>query len=397
MNLLYIIGSTLILIGTIMFIVIIIKEKKNEIILTKRKAKNYAIIIPAKGESKVIENILKSIKIQNEDMSNVYVVVEDSEDKTCSIVKRYKANVHVRTKPLRPRKGYALDECLKEIIKTKHYDLYFIFDADNILHKNYIKEMIKSYNKGYDIATGYRNISNPLNVVSVCSELVFCMINTLFNEQKIKNNKTIILSGTGFFIAGYLIEKWNGFPFNTLTEDYELSLCASIDNISTTYNKKAMFYDEQPLKMSISIKQRTRWVKGFLDSRTKRLKNTKVHISKRLGITPYLFVIIGVVLIILTDFIEIFNHILLNLNYGVVILSLVRALLFLYALLLLFTFIVLFKEEEKLNINQKMKIKGLFFNPIFLASFVWCFLLSIFKKDVQWTKIEHSGINVIEK
>ena len=50
------------------------------------------------------------------------------------------------------RKGFTLDDAIKEILKSnKKYDAYFIFDADNILDKNYIKEMTKSFDEGYDI------------------------------------------------------------------------------------------------------------------------------------------------------------------------------------------------------------------------------------------------------
>ena len=54
------------------------------------------------------------------------------------------------------RKGFVLDDAIKEILKSnKKYDAYFIFDADNILDKNYIKEMTKSFDEGYDIGIGY--------------------------------------------------------------------------------------------------------------------------------------------------------------------------------------------------------------------------------------------------
>ena len=51
------------------------------------------------------------------------------------------------------------NECL-ETIYNKDYDAYFIFDADNILEKDFIKNMIPIYYQGYDIGVGYRNIKN---------------------------------------------------------------------------------------------------------------------------------------------------------------------------------------------------------------------------------------------
>lgn len=38
------------------------------------------------------------------------------------------------------RKGYALDDAIKEIlVKNKKYESYFIFDVDNVLDKDFIK------------------------------------------------------------------------------------------------------------------------------------------------------------------------------------------------------------------------------------------------------------------
>ena len=37
-----------------------------------------------------------------------------------------------------------------------------------------------------------------------------------------------------------------------------------------------------------------------------------------------------------------------------------------------------------------MKVKVLFYNPIFLASYVKCLYLALRNKDLTWEKIEHS-------
>lgn len=386
MRYLFILSFISVCIGIVLLIIGAITERKKKMILEKHISNKYAILIPARDESKVIENLLKSIEIQNKDMSNVYVIVEDEKDKTCDITKKYKANIFVREKPIRPRKGYALDECIKEILKTKHYDLYFIFDADNILEKDFINKMLKSWHEGYDVAIGYRNILNPKNAISGCSGLMFSLINTLINKQKVKNNRPILLSGTGFYISGDIIEKIDGFPFNTLTEDYELSLYISGNNISSTYNDDAVYYDEQPLDMKTSIKQRTRWVKGFFEARAKRLKNVKNNLSSKLGVVPLIFIIFGLISIFILSII----NIILNFNiYYLIIILLVPFIL--YILLFLLTFVLLI-EDEKINLNNNLKIKCLLFNPIFLFLFVHCFLRSIIIKNVGWDVIKHKGV-----
>lgn len=386
MKYLFILSFISVCIGMVLLIIITLSERKKKIILNKHESDNYAILIPARNESRVIENLLKSIQIQNKDMSNVYVIVEDEKDKTCEITKKYKANIFIREKPIRARKGYALDECIKDILNNKHYDLYFIFDADNVLEKDFISKMLNSWHKGYDVAIGYRNILNPSNIVSGCSGLMFSLINTLVNKLKVKNNNSIILSGTGFYISEEVIEKLGGFPFNSLTEDYELSLYILANKISSTYNDEAIYYDEQPVDIKTSIKQRTRWVKGFFEARGKRLKNIKGNLSSKLGVLPLIFIVFGLIVLFILSIINIILD--FSIYYLIII---VLAPIILYILLFLLTLIILIKDQ-KINLDKKLKIKCLFFNPIFLFLFVHCFIKSIMIKNVGWDVIKHNGV-----
>ena len=61
-------------------------------------------------------------------------------------------------------KGYALDYCFNKIVEQfgdyTAYDGYFIFDADNVIDKNYVKEMNKVFDRGYNVITSYRNSKN---------------------------------------------------------------------------------------------------------------------------------------------------------------------------------------------------------------------------------------------
>ena len=90
--------------------------------------------------------------------------------------------------------------------KNKVYDMYFIFDADNVLDEHYLEEMIKCYEMGYDVATGYRKSSNiNISALTSSSALTFPLINDLLNENKVAKNRSITISGTGYYISGDII------------------------------------------------------------------------------------------------------------------------------------------------------------------------------------------------
>lgn len=372
----------------------LIMKKNTNYPQKEKNGHNYAILIPARNESLVIEKLLISIENQTKKIKpeDVYVIVETKKDKTVSVVEKHKMTIVYRKNLNKKRKGFALDDAIKEILKSnKKYDAYFIFDADNILDKNYIKEMTKSFDEGYDIGIGYRNTKNSKNLVSAASALTFSMINTIGNKRKSKYTNNLIISGTGYYIKGTIIESWKGFPFNSLTEDYELSLYSILNNLTTTYNDSAIYYDEQPEIFDVTITQRSRWVKGYFDARrnyihkirksiSKKDKNYASKITSLIGVNPLITLIIGI-LLLLIDSITSFKNF---------IISLLIIFILIYITLMIFTYIIIKKEENKLDIKVS-KILLIFYNPFYLLSYIYCLYIAITKKDLGWQEIKHTN------
>lgn len=372
----------------------LIMKKNTNYPQKEKNGHNYAILIPARNESLVIEKLLISIENQTKKIKpeDVYVIVETKKDKTVSIVEKHKMTIVYRKNLNKKRKGFALDDAIKEILKSnKKYDAYFIFDADNILDKNYIKEMTKSFDEGYDIGIGYRDTKNSKNLVSAASALTFSMINTIGNKRKSKYTNNLIISGTGYYIKGTIIESWKGFPFNSLTEDYELSLYSILNNLTTTYNDSAIYYDEQPEIFDVTITQRSRWVKGYFDARKNYIHKIRKSISKKdknyaskitalIGVNPLITLIIGI-LLLLIDSITSFKNF---------IISLLIIFILIYITLMIFTYIIIKKEENKLDIKVS-KILLIFYNPFYLLSYIYCLYIAITKKDLGWQEIKHTN------
>ena len=400
------ISLILILIGFIIMVIVNIMSRKNNNKPIKRmEDHNFCFLVPARYESKVIEGLLISLKKQTFkiNMKDVYVIVESKKDETINICKKYNASVIIRKHLELQRKGYALDEAVKQILKSKkHYDAYFIFDADNVLDKNYLKNMIPIFDLGYDMATGYRNCKNGnKSVIAASSALTFSLVNTVFNDKKNKETRNITFSGTGFYIRGSLIEKWKGYPFHTLTEDYELSSYATLNNLTTYYNTNSVFYDEQPVKFKDTINQRIRWIRGYFDVRRmynkkmfkaldKNDKNYGSKLDEAIGIVPYIFMVVGLVIWFLSLIFFITYNLLLHNNvWKRHLLELIIFMLFVYFVLFIMTLVIVMLEGNKIDLTLKSKIKVLFFNPIFMISYVPCAIKALTLKEVKWTRVEH--------
>ena len=390
-----IICISLLIISLLVLMYSFIVMVKNQNYPTKHKTnKKYCILIPARNESKVIEELLISIENQTQKISpeDVYIIVEEKKDPTIKIAKNHQMNIVYRKDLTKKRKGYALDDAIKEILKqNKNYDAYFIFDADNILEKNFIKNMTKSIEAGYDIGIGYRNTKNSDNLVSGASALTFTMINTIGNNMKNQYTNNLTISGTGYYIKGTIVEEWSGFPFNTLTEDYELSLYCTLNNLTTTYNEEAIYYDEQPDKFKVSLIQRTRWVKGYFEARKKYIKEIKKSLNKKdknygskinaiIGVKPYLAIIISLLLLFITT---IFAG-------GTIsfIRTFIIAIITIYIVLMIATYIMIKQEKDKLNLKVS-KTKLILYNPFFLLSYIACFIKSLYQRNLGWQEIKH--------
>ena len=165
-----------------------------------------------------------------------------------------------------------------------------------------------------------------------------------------------------------------------------------MNNLTTTYNEKAIFYDEQPDSFKVSIKQRTRWVKGYFEARKIYIKeirrsldykdkNYGSKISTVIGVQPLIYLLIGVLLLIVSS---------LTINdITAFIKTLVVVLLLIYLELAGITYIIIKSEKNKLNLNVS-KTKLTLYNPLFLLSYILCLMISIFKRNLGWEEIKHN-------
>ncbi len=376
-----------------------------------KKDHKFAIIIPARNESKVIHQILDSIKAQtyNQTLIDTYLIVEREDDPTCEIAKGYEnTHIFIRRHLERKGKGHAMDELFQELLQNENnkYEAYFIFDADNILYPNYIKEMNKVFDQGYDAAVGYRNSKNwNDNWIASCSGLTFMAFNTFDNKPKSRLGLNVTISGTGFYISHRLLKKVGGYKFFTLTEDYEFKLYSTLNNVETTYCESAKFYDEQPTKLKVSWNQRMRWCKGFSQANkiyNKKLLQSAIKVKGKAKVNQMLTVL-GIIPIAVTMasiiIYQIVNLALMitafcvgNSQWYLPLIAFGAAGLALYIFLMLYTFVLVLVERKNIKMNFWRSVITIFMNPAFMLLYLPIYVTAFIKKEVTWVAIEHTRI-----
>lgn len=233
-----------------------------------KKKHKYAILIPGRNESAVIGNLLDSIKKQDYDMDlvTVFAVADNCTDHTAEIARKKGAICYERFDEEHRTKGYALEFLFENIERDygiKSFEGYFIFDADNLLNKDYISRMNDAFDAGEKIITSYRNTKN-FDENWVASTYAIHWLRSIRMRHRARSflHLATNIQGTGFLFASELVE--NGWHYTSLTEDRAFTADAVAHGYPISYQDAAVFYDEQPTSLKIALRQRIRWSKGHL-------------------------------------------------------------------------------------------------------------------------------------
>lgn len=236
----------------------------------------YGILIAARNEEKVIGNLIRSIYAQDypQDKLKIFVVADNCTDKTADIVRELIAEGHENTfvyehnNPNERTKGFALKYLLEQMKADglkEGIDGYFVFDADNILNVDYVTKMNDAFDfyDGKRGVTSFRNSKNfNTNPISACYGLWFYRGCRFEMRGRTMCNCSTRVSGTGYLATAEMMK--DGWPYVTLTEDWEFSADQVLNGRKIMYCEEAIFYDEQPTNFKVMWRQRVRWAKGHL-------------------------------------------------------------------------------------------------------------------------------------
>ena len=368
----------------------------------------FAAVISARNERDVIGQLISSIKSQNypKDKLDVFVIADNCTDDTAQVAREAGAIVYERFNKVQVGKGYALDWLFK-IIDRDHkdagYEGYMIFDADNIVDVNYVSEMNKVFDNGYDILTSYRNSKNfDSNWISAAYSLWFLREARYLNNSRMQLGTSCAISGTGFLVGANVIEGNGGWIHHLLTEDIEFTCDSVSKGMKIGYASKAVLYDEQPTKFSQSYTQRLRWAKGFYQVFANYggkllkgvLKGSFSCLDMFMTVMPamlltLLSVLINVVAIpvaIATDAPE----------TAILVQALIQTLVNFYGLFFILGLLTAITEWDQIHCVWYKKVLYLFTFPVSMLSYVPIAIIALFKK-VEWKPIKHSVVRTLDE
>lgn len=349
----------------------------------------FAVLIPARNEENVIATLIENLQQQRypREKFDIYVIPNNCTDNTEEAARRAGAKILHCPFPVRT-KGDVLHQAFSAL-KGK-YEAYCVFDADNLVHPDFLARMNDAAAEGALAAKGRQIASNPYaSWVSGCYDIYFENFNLLYNRPRASLGLSAKLIGTGFMVTDTLLDRMGGWNTVTLTEDMEFAAqCAKV-GARIHYVPEAVNYDEQPTGFRASLRQRRRWSAG-VQSVTNRY-------AIPLLLKKYKWLRLDMSINLMMIYVQLLAAV--SVLYGMIGMPPAAAAGALGAAVLSFwmgmTLTGLFLTLTNRRSVKKMW-KSILLYPLFAASWYPLHILSLVRKPKTWKPIAHQGTNPTE-
>lgn len=362
----------------------------------------FAVLIPARNEEEVVGGLIDSLKKQDypRELYEIYTLINNCDDSTPNKALEGGAKLLYMSGNV-SSKGDVLREAF-ERLSGRGFDAFIVFDADNVVHPDFIKKMNNIYQSGYKVAQGRKDSKNMKdNWISIGYSLFYNLQNFFFNRARTHIKASATINGTGFMVAEDLVK--DGFNPLSITEDIELSIMCILKGHKVVYCDDAITYDEQPGQFSTAWHQRMRWSKGIMQCTGIYSKRLFLRFLKEKDfssldkiffmISPYMqvFALLPVILMIIANAFHLADDSFMHSAMFTTSLGFVTG-YFMTIVVSIFT-IVWYKQDIKGSLI------GIFLFMIFMMTWIPINIICMIKKNsFNWVPVKHCrnvDINVL--
>ena len=247
---------------------------------------NVSIIIPTYNEENNIANCLASILSLNYPRKKIEIIVTDdgSKDRTAKIIQEYK-NVKLLT-----QNHLGKSEALNNGIKKSSHEYILTVDADVILDKDSLKEMLKPFqDPDVGATTGNSTVKNNNTLIGIFQDIEYHYNNLIRNSFSSAFNSGIWFFGAFACYRKSVLKKLGYFSKNSLTEDIDIDLKIKKLGYKTINAHKAWCETIVPINLKELYGQRYRWWIGALQSLIKNNSLILKHKHYKNPSTLFLF------------------------------------------------------------------------------------------------------------
>ncbi len=276
----------------------------------KRK-KRLALLLPGHNEELLIESTIMAAMSAGQSSCDIYVVDDNSSDKTREIALNVLSASNVLSVP-RSGKAKAVLSAIKHFELEKRYTWIHVADADSLFCSDYFRLYKKNLNvKKYTAAVGF---VQSMRGNWIAHYRCFCYT---YGQHMIRRLQSwfgviAVMPGPVSCFRSDIIKKLD-FETGSLTEDFDLTLQIHRKKLGrVVFIPRAINYTQDPRNLKDFINQTFRWQRGFFQGIKKysigsRLRLIDLSIGYQMVESVYyliqLFIIIPLLLISRDNFI----------------------------------------------------------------------------------------------
>lgn len=227
-----------------------------------------SLLVPAHDEERVIEGSLRRYLALDYPPDRLQVVVVDdgSTDGTAEVCDRIAAEddrvtiVHVP----RGLGGRGKAPVLNRGLRACRHELIAVFDADNRPRANALRWLVAEIQDGTHVAAVGRvaKVNSTRTLLNRLSSLDFISFQWTIQAGRSRLFDIAVLPGTNYVVRADVLAELGGWDPAALTEDLELTVRLYAAGHRIAFVPEAVSEEQDPERLSVWIRQRTRWLLG---------------------------------------------------------------------------------------------------------------------------------------
>lgn len=222
-----------------------------------------AVIVPCWNEAATIAGTCDSLLALDypKDKLEIILVDDGSTDATPEIMRRFAHHPQVRVVS---KENGGKHTALNAGIALTSAELVGCLDADSFVEPDALREIVGSFEDPKVMATtAAMSVHQPNNILQHMQHAEYAL-GIALRHTFASINGLYVTPGPFSFYRRAIIEKLGGFRHGHQTEDMEMALRIQRAGYGIENAPRARVYTKAPATLAKLVKQRTRWVRGFL-------------------------------------------------------------------------------------------------------------------------------------
>lgn len=348
-----------------------LNRKKSEILTELTDFPMVSILIPAHNEEKVIARTVLGMLALDYPAEKLEIIMinDNSSDRTGEILEKIKETSQggklkiITTDKTNGGKGKS--NALNLGLKESSGEYIVVYDADNTPEKfalRYLVTAIHSSPKLGAVIGKFRTRNKNRNLLSRFINIETISFQWIAQAGRWQIFGLCTIPGTNFIIRRSILEDLGGWDTNAIAEDTELSFRIYKKGFRISFMPLAVTWEQEPEKLGVWMKQRTRWVKGNIYVLLKYFKDMFYDIPGSFVIDLYYYFVMYFLFsstVLISDFIFVaglFTEIKISLSGNYFLVWLLA-----YVLFILELSIALTLEKGESNFKNFLLVAAMYF------------------------------------